>query len=300
MKTKTQVLSYFFAFCILSISISSCDDSTPAPSNMVDSGSWYITGYTPWPHDGNPLEGENFVIYSDAASMEARQYLLEICEDELKTIKERLGITDMSIFKFPEGHNNKIHIYAYRNYAPTSWGGQAYYGGYLIYSPDNPERTKWGDTAPEYYEPVIQHEIMHVIQTLIVGDNYERVYAWFTEGLAIEISDNIFYTNIDTREKLDDLISAYEMRNPISIKYSLDMPTNIENISTFYYYPMFWLSVRYLTDPDGQGRSFNDVRDVLIDVGNETPFDSSFETRFGISLDDFEDQFFDLMYDYLD
>ena len=299
MKTKAQVLLYILAFCILSISIPSCDDGTPDPSNMVDSGSWYITGFTPWPHDGNPLEGENFIIYSDAASMEARKYLLDICEEVLKTIIEKLGITDVSIFQFPEGRNNKIHIYAYKNYAPADWGGQAYYGGYLIYSPDNPVRTKWGHTAPEYYEPVIQHEIMHVIQTLIVGDNYERVYAWFAEGIAIEISDNIFYTNINTREELDDLISTYGTRNPISIQYSLDMPTDIENISTFYYYPMFWLSVRYLTDPLGQGRSFYDVRDVLIDVGNGIPFESSFGTRFGISFDDFEDQFFDLMNDYL-
>jgi hypothetical protein len=238
-------------------------------------------------------------LLSDAANLDARQYLLQICEDVFETIKERLGITDVSILKYPEGRNNKIHIYAYRNYAPANWGGQSYYGGYLIYSIDNPVRKEWGYTTPEYYEPVVKHEIMHVVQTLIVGDNEERVHSWFAEGIAIEISDDVFYTEVDTKEKLENLITIYGMRNPISILHSQTMPTDIEYIGTLYYYPMFWLSVRYLTDPTGHGKSFYDVRDVLIDVGNEIPFSTSFENRFGINLNEYEDQFFDLMNDYL-
>jgi hypothetical protein len=293
------IVGIFMPALFVLIFATNCSEDDPVPSNMVDSGSWYETGFTPWPHDGNPLEGEHFVIYSDAASLEARKYLLQICEDVFKTIKERLGITDVSVFKFPEGRNNKIHIYAYKNYAPANWGGQAFYGGYLIYSSDNPVRTEWGDTAPEYYVPVVQHEIMHVIQTLIVGDNNERVYSWFAEGIAIEVSDSILYTKIDTRDKLNNLIATYGKRNPISIQHSRTMPTDIEYIGTRYYYPMFWLSVRYLTDPAGQGKSFHDVRDVLIDVGNQIPFRTSFETRFGISLSEYEEQFFDLINDFL-
>jgi hypothetical protein len=265
---------------------------------MVDSGSWYETGHR-WPHDGNPVESENFVIYSDAASLEARQQLSQICEEVFTAIVERLGITDLSIFRFPSDRNNKIHIYAYKYYNPTSWGGQAFYGGYMIYSLDHPQRTEWGYTALDKYVPLVKHEMMHVVQTLIIGANDERVYSWFAEGIAIEISDDNFYINIDTQAKFDSLISIYGNRNPISLQYSSTYPSEPEGIITYYYYPMFWLAVRYLLDPAGQGRSFHDVRDVIIDAANGVHFKTSLENRFGISFSDYENQFFDLMNDYL-
>ena len=40
-------------------------------ATMVDSGSWYSREQ--WPHDGKPYESECFIVYSDAASREARQ-----------------------------------------------------------------------------------------------------------------------------------------------------------------------------------------------------------------------------------
>ena len=286
--------------CAISAGLMGCSGSSGNSDNdgMVNRGSWYVTGHE-WPHDGHPLESENFVIYSDAASLEARQLLSEICEETFVTIKERLGITDVSIFRFPADRNNKVHIYAYKNYFPRTWGGQAYYGGYMIFSPDHPQRTEEGSTALTQYIPVIQHELMHVIQTLILGALDESsLYSWFSEGIAIEISDDVFYDYIDSQEQLDDLTATFGMLNPISLQYSWTYP-DIENVITFYYYPMFWLAVRYLMDPDGQGGSFYDVRDVLIDVANGVPFSTSLEERFGISLIEYEEQFFDLIYDYL-
>ena len=82
------------------------------------------------------------------------------------------------------------------------------------------------------------------------------------------------------------------------LQYSWTYP-DIENVITFYYYPMFWLAVKYLMDPDGQGGSFYDVRDVLIDVANGVQFSTSLKDRFGVSLIEYEEQFFDLMSDYL-
>ncbi|MDH3267538.1 MAG: hypothetical protein OEM46_01670, partial [Ignavibacteria bacterium] len=160
---KNHIRKTIVVLCGLIYLISpGCSDSPTEPEkHMIDSGSWYETGFTPWPHDGNPLEGENFVIYSDAASLEARQYLLQICEDVFVTITVRLGLTDLSVLQFPPDRNNKIHIYAYKNYNPMSWGGQAYYGGYIIFSPDHPVRTEWGQTAPENYVPLVKHEMMH-------------------------------------------------------------------------------------------------------------------------------------------
>jgi hypothetical protein len=63
---KNRITKYpVLIFYILYLSFSGCGESPTEPSNMVDSGSWYVTGHR-WSHDGNPLERENFVIYSDA------------------------------------------------------------------------------------------------------------------------------------------------------------------------------------------------------------------------------------------
>jgi len=295
---KNQITKYVIAICgIFYLSFFGCSESPTEPLNMVDSGSWYETGHR-WPHDGNPIESENFIIYSDAASLEARQQLAQICENAFTIIVERLGITDFSIFRFPADRNNKIHIYTYKNYNPTTWGGQAFYGGYMIYSLDHPQRTEWGYTALEYYIPLVKHEMMHVVQTLIIGANDERVYSWFAEGIAIEISDDIFYSRIDNQAEFDNLISTWGSLNPISIQYSMSYP-DIEDIGKEYLYPMFWLAVRYLLDPSGQGGSFYDVRDVIIDAANGVHFKTSLTNRFGISFTDYENQFFDLMNQYL-
>ena len=303
-----RITKYMTAvFCIIYLSFFGCSDPPTKPKkDMVDSGSWYETGFTPWPHDGNPLEGENFVIYSDAASLEAREYLLQICEDVFIVIGERLGITDDSLYNFPAGRNNKIHIYAYKNYAPKSWGGQAYYGGYIIYSMDNPTRTKWGHTIPESYVPLVKHEMMHVVQTLILGHNDESyLYSWFAEGIAIEMSfdefytEELFYKKIDTKAEFDSLTALYGKRNAVAIRNSWERPTDIVGIGTYYYYPMFWLALRYLIDPNGLGGSFYDVREVLLDGTRGISFNNSLENRFGISQSEFEVRFFHRMNDYL-
>jgi len=304
---KNQLMKIIIALWgILYLNFSGCSGTLFEPEKpMVDSGSWYETGFTPWPHDGNPYESENFVIYSDAASLEARQFLSQICEAVFVSIIERLGITDLSILQFPADRNNKIHVYAYYNYNPMNWGGQAYYGGYLIYSPDHPVRTEWGQTAPENYVPLVKHEMMHAVQTLIIGANDERVYSWFAEGIAIEISDDafysedLFYLRIDSQAEFDSLIAKYGMLNPVSIHHSWELPTSPEAVGKLYFYPMYWLALRYMTDPVGQGGTFHDVRDVLLDAADGVSFDTSLKNRFGISQKEYEAQFFDLMNSYL-
>ena len=62
---------------------------------------------------------------------------------------------------------------------------------------------------------------------------------------------------------------------------------------------MFQLAVEYLLDDDGLGRSLDDMRNLIIDVGEGSTFAAAFESRMGIGLDDYETRFFDLMDDYL-
>ncbi len=124
------------------------------------------------------------------------------------------------------------------------------------------------------------------------------MYSWFAEGIAIQISDDVFYDNIDSQKKLDSLTATYGMLNPISLLYSWTYP-DIEGVITFYYYPMFELAVKYLLDPAGQGGSFYDVRDLLLDVANGVQFSTALKNRFGLSQEEYEAQFFDLMNTYL-
>ena len=46
---------------------------------MVDSGSWYV--HERWPHDGDPIESDSFVVYSDAASVPDRLLLVRTLMD---------------------------------------------------------------------------------------------------------------------------------------------------------------------------------------------------------------------------
>jgi hypothetical protein len=263
---------------------------------MVDGGSWYVTGYR-WPHDGRPYESENLVVYSDAASDQARQTLAEIGEELLTELKEEFAITDEQTFVFPRGQE-EIHIYAYKNYAPTWWGGWGYYGGLLIYSLDHEWRGQIGHTAMSMYVPVVKHELMHVVESLIkASNNPHLVDVWLTEGIAETVSGGTAGGAITDLATLNDRIATYGQLNPIAM-HVYDYP-DIEGVSYNYYYPMFQLAVTYLLDQDGHGGAYGNLKDLFLDVRNGTVFSEAFESRFGISLKEYEEQFFDLMNDYL-
>jgi hypothetical protein len=66
-----------------------------------------------------------------------------------------------------------------------------------------------------------------------------------------------------------------------------------------YLYPMFQLAVEYLVDANGHGKTMDDVRNLLMDVRNGVPFPAAFQNRFGMSLSEYESQFFALMNAYL-
>jgi hypothetical protein len=64
------------------------------------------------PHDGDPYESRRFIVYSDAASQDARQTVAEIGEALLTELTAEFGIPGDEVFRFPPGQD-KIHIYAY-------------------------------------------------------------------------------------------------------------------------------------------------------------------------------------------
>jgi hypothetical protein len=264
---------------------------------MVDSGSWYVTGFR-WPHDGNPYESENFKVFSDAASEQARQTLAQIGEEVLADLTSQFDATGQELFLFPAGQQ-KIHMYAYKNHFPTEWGGWAYYGGLLIYSLDHKERGLDGHTALDMYVPVVKHELMHVMESLMkASNNPETVDVWLTEGVAEFVSGGTAGGSITDLARLNELVAAYGGLNPISMHRYTDYPDE-PRIGYEYLYPMFQLAAAYLFDAQGHGATLGDLRDLYLDVRSGVLFSVAFEDRFGISVADYEAQFFGLMNGYL-
>jgi hypothetical protein len=263
---------------------------------MVDSGSWYRTGFR-WPHDGNPYESPNFIVYSDGASLEARQKLAEIGEELLDVLKADFGITSDTLFHFPPGQS-KIHVFAYKNHTPMDWGGWGYFGGLMIFSLDHEMRTQWGHTELQNYTRVVKHELMHAVESLLKGsDNPNLVDVWLTEGVAEYVAGGTqSISSVTTLAQLEELVATFGELNPIAM-HQYRYP-DIPGVGA-YYYVMFELAVKYLLDSAGGGQTKPSIRDIFLDARGGVAFAASFENRLGISLQDYEDQFFDRVRGYL-
>ncbi len=269
-----------------------CEDTPTDTPSMVDSGSWYRSGFR-WPHDGNPFETEHFIVYSDAASLSARQKVAEIGEELLVVLREEFEISGDTLFVWPAGQS-KLHIYTYRDHYEQGWGGWGYYGGLLIYSLDHPIR----DTGLGNYTAVLKHELMHAIEGLLKGsDNPNLVDVWLTEGIAELVSGGTqSIPSVQTLQDLEELVAAFGELNPVAM-HRYNYP-NIPNVGA-YYYVMFELTVKYLLDPLGIGMSKPGIRDLYLDARNGIPFSDAFEERSGIPLQQFEDEFFQRIRAYL-
>jgi hypothetical protein len=283
---------------ILSLSVlalTGCDSSSVAPLPMIDSGSWYRSGFH-WAHDGHPYESPNFIVYSDAASLAARREVAEIGEELLTSLKKDFEL-DETMFRFPYGQS-KIHIYAYKDHYESDWGGWVYWGGLLIFSLDHPERTQFGHTELDNYRRVVTHELMHVVEGLLKGtDNPDLVDVWLTEGIAEYMAGGTAGGSITSLAKLEDLVANYGELNPIAM-HQYRYP-DIEGIRFYYYYPMFELAVTYLLDPVGAGRTKSSIRDIYLDARDGKSFATTFEHHLGLGLVEYEDQFFHLIRAYL-
>jgi hypothetical protein len=273
--------------------LAACAGSSSGPDptlseGLVDSGSWYVRAE--WPHDGNPFESTNFVVYSDAASIEARHEVATVAEAVWAELLDELAI-EPSMLLYPEGQD-KVDIYAYHDYDPQDWGGWAYYGGLLVWSPDHPDRQSGNNRLP----PVVKHELVHVIQWLITGGQSRPVDTWFIEGLPLALASDARFS-IRGLDQLNRLTAEYGTISPIAVK-SYSQITS-PDAGEHFYYPMFQLAVEYLMDDEGNGGSPPDMRDVLVDVAEGTSFEAAFEDRTSLRFDDFENEFFGLMDAYL-
>ena len=261
------------------------DTGSDAPLGTTDEGSWYDRAK--WPHDGDRLETTHFVIFSDSAAIDARREVATVAEQVWAEVLDEFSV-EPEMLKFPEGQT-KIDLLAYRDPNLQDCQACASYGFLVIYSPDHPHEATWA----QYYRTVVKHELVHVLHSLLSG-NQGRFDSWFTEGLAEAVTGGVTSGGaIRSLDQLEDLTSTYGRASPIVFK------RDFSEDRIHFLYPMFQLAVEYLLDDDGHGRSLDDMRNLIIDVGQGSTFADAFESRMGIGLDDYETRFFDLMDDYL-
>ncbi|MDH3458044.1 MAG: DUF2268 domain-containing protein [Gemmatimonadota bacterium] len=220
-----------------------------------------------------------------------------IAEAVFTDLKTRFEIPSNDLFIFPAGQT-KIHLYAYKYHFPTQWGGQGFVGGLIIFSLDHPERTEFGHTEVGNYTRLMTHELTHVIQGLLVGSTHSySTHTWFEEGLGEFVSALNPERSILTLTDLNDVIEEYGELNPIAIHNDVYPP--IEGVAVDYFYPMFELTMRYLCDDQGLNHTLVDAKNVFLDMRDGMSFSEAFENNFGLSVVDFEAEYFVRIRQYL-
>ena len=273
---------------------SSSSSETSPSEGLVDSGSWYVR--VPWPHDGHPYESGRFVVYSDSASLNARREVADGAELLWTEILSEMSI-DSELLSLPPGQE-KVDIYAFKDRSPD-WAGKAYYGGLVISSPDRRSLLGLARTEPGRYESILKHELVHVMTlSLLDGHGSPWVPVWFFEGLAEVMSTGTGSGAIRGMDHFNYLTSKYGHLNPVLYKSDASVEGG-PNAYSEYHYPMRQLAVEYLFDDDGYGKSFTEATALLIDMAGGTQFDAAFADHMGATVADYEDQFFELMNDYL-
>lgn len=260
----------------------------------VAGGSWSVHTPYGWPHDGRPREGSHCVVYTDASSETVKQYIAGRVDAVFEDILNLMDIVDESIFTYPEGAV-KVDVYINR-FHEEYLGGFAYHGGAIMVAPDSPFYVSaWGITQ-------VEHEIFHVVETLIEGSGYLLSDVWFREGIADYYAGNALLTTVSEMEAwVAPRSSLPGGGNPIMIHDWNDFPEQVAATETQgLWYPMFELAVRYLMDDRGLGKTYVDVKEMWQEaISTGRSFSEVFENYMGISLEYYETNCFILITDFL-
>ncbi len=247
------------------------------------------------PHDNRILESENFLTFSDANSDAVKIELSKMAEESLAEVMEAFGIDSSSELGISR-RDTKITIYANNSTYPGS-GSTSFPYGTIFPAKGSSAYLAWPEYRRERYRNVVKHETMHVFQLLfglyagVRGKN--RPPMWFQEGIAEYISGGAFVP-IESIEELEEWIMG-EHWNPLDIVTGEDWQTLVGA----GYYPLYHLAVKYLLDDKGLGKSYSDVKLMFEYMLINHDFNSSFEKCFGISVEYFRNNYFDLMRDFM-
>jgi hypothetical protein len=250
---------------------------------------------SPWDdiltHDNRVLETDNFLIFSDASSDEAKirmgktaEAALELIKNLFKVSSEDLGIRDRV---------SKFRVYSARR-ADKGYP-RAFNSGFVMWAYDS-----YTHTRQELIPDTTEHECTHVVQNKL-GGFYSLVWDWFTEGLAEYISDGGSYIVITCWPEVDEWRQDPGHVNPITIQYLEQIPNYavMDWQRREQYYPIFGLAVRYLVDPKGHGKTLIEVKNMFADIRNGVDFATSFEIHMGMSLEYYKENFYPFMEAFL-
>ena len=253
---------------------------------------WYRYSPYKWYHDGKPLDTKYCKIFSDGAHDDVKEIVGELADEKFEQILQLFEFERFEDFRYPPPYN-KIHLYVNRFNDPGI--AAAYWGCCFITT-----RQAHISKSNSYYNYVIKHELTHAFEFLIEGQVNLGTDTWFREGIA-EFSATGFRTRVNL-SALESWIYQHQNiagnGNPIAIHEWEDFPPEVQN-RTGSFYPYFELAMRYLLDSRGMGKTLRDVLNVFYDARNKIPFPITFQNHFGISLEDYENEFFTRMRTFL-
>jgi hypothetical protein len=268
------------------------------------SGIPFRMGYRTIPHDDRILESNHFLTFSDASSDDVKIIYSKMAEDAFFELKQDYAVqSSEELGVFSNDSSTKITIFSNKNLADKS--GEAFPIGFYFIALDSPGiADDWfgGDEVwlREWYRRTVKHECMHVMQWLFGLESNSGVpwpEYWFSEGIAEYISGGSF-TPIETWDQVIAWLQDQDHINPVSVLRYNSSPVDQSRIGE--YYPLFGLAVRYLLDEKGLGKTFLDVRAMYLDMNNTKNFRISFERYMGITVEYYEENFFNLIADFLE
>ena len=277
---------------ILIFVLASCEDEdqiNPNNETEKEEGSWLKYSTIDWTHDGNPISGTYCKIYSDGASQTLKLQCLEFADIMFEDILNQFSFDNFGDFKLPP-ENDKINVYINTEHADNI--ASAYWGTIFI-------TIRTTELNTNLYEYLFKHELTHEFEFLIEGTVNLGTDVWFREAIAIYCGGGFNYIN--TVDDLEDWIKANEnypgQGNPIMIHKWEDF-TDGSDI-TGYYCNVFDITMKYLLDPKGLNKSYNDVLNLFYEIREGNSFDTAFQNNFGLSLTIFEVEFYDRIRAYL-
>jgi len=263
-------------------------EPTGLEPKQIEDGSWIIYSPYNWSHDGQQYSSEYFSVYSDGASIELKKKAGDFCDTKFVEILEMFSFNNHSDFLLPP-ENDKINLYINQNHDE---GIAAAYWGTIIIT------IREDDFNTTRYDYLFKHELTHEFEFLIEGTVNLGTDVWFREGIAIYGGGGIDYIN--NNADLNHWISMNShfpnQGNPITIHSWEDFP---EGSDITGYYTVFDIVMKYILDSNGLGKSIDDVLTLFYDIRNDVSFTIAFQNNFGISLNEFEENIFDRLGNYL-
>ncbi len=294
--TRVPVLALLAVLPLLSTSCDSEGPAAPGPgSDDCPPGQWEADsyGYRAWRHDCEPYVSDHFTVYSDGSSTAAKDTLARLAEGVFSELAAEFQIASEAELGFTPGYT--YYIYAEKSITPTV--AEGYRHGFLIAAVDSPERPT--RRYPSWYRYLMRHELTHVFQFSLIdcpgnGDWPYWLDIWFSEGQAVVVGGA--YTR-PTLQEFRTWFSDPTHINPVRIQRRPDFP-DIDRMGE--YYQMFALTFAYLVDTTrGHGASVADLRNLFQYMKEGDTFHDAFQRALGISVSYLEENYMDIMEEYL-